>query len=165
MLAEAEAFVAKHKCGSCGGIRVKESELCTCNEAAKAGEGVMPNETGGPWVMGEPASNRAEHKCVDGTTKYFRADICVACLTARLAEAEAHEQQTHERLGVILGTDTSLEDAAKRMAKRLAAAEAERDVARLDLAIEKAFHTDTELYYQLLRKRDEAAKAGGGSDL
>ena len=49
----------------------------------------MPNETGGPWVMGEPAFNRAEHKCVDGTTKYFRADNCVACLTARLAEAEA----------------------------------------------------------------------------
>ena len=49
----------------------------------------MPNETGGPWVMGEPTTNRAEHKCVDGATKYFRADKCVACLTARLAAAEA----------------------------------------------------------------------------
>lgn len=48
--------------------------------------------------------------------------VTVDKLVQRLAEAEAHEQQTHERLGVILGTDTSLEDAAKRMAKRLAAA-------------------------------------------
>ena len=46
-----------------------------------------------------------------------------ADLHQRLAASEAHEQQTHERLGAILGTDTSLEDAAKRMAERLAAAE------------------------------------------
>lgn len=48
----------------------------------------------------------------------------VEALKQRLAAAEAHEQKTHERLGAILGTDTSLEEAAKRMAERLAAAEA-----------------------------------------
>lgn len=40
-LADAEAFVAKFKCGTCGGVRVKEAELCTCDdEAAKAAGGV-----------------------------------------------------------------------------------------------------------------------------
>ena len=36
-LAAAEAFVAKHKCGKCGGVRVTEQELCKCTEAAKGG--------------------------------------------------------------------------------------------------------------------------------
>lgn len=41
-LADAEAFVAKFKCGTCGGVRVKEAELCTCDdEAAKAAGGDM----------------------------------------------------------------------------------------------------------------------------
>lgn len=42
---------------------------------------------------------------------------------ARIAEMEAHEQQTHDILGAILGTDTSLEDGARRL-------EAERDALR-----------------------------------
>lgn len=38
-LAAAEVFIANHKCGTCCGIRVKESELCTCvaDESAKVG--------------------------------------------------------------------------------------------------------------------------------
>lgn len=36
-LAAAQTFVAKHKCGKCGGVRVTEQELCKCTEAAKGG--------------------------------------------------------------------------------------------------------------------------------
>lgn len=36
-------------------------------------------------------------------------------VTEMLREALEHEQQTHERLGAILGTDDSLEQCAKRM--------------------------------------------------
>lgn len=36
-LAAAEAVVAKHKCQTCGGVRVREAELCCCDEVAKGG--------------------------------------------------------------------------------------------------------------------------------
>jgi len=36
-------------------------------------------------------------------------------LRTKLAEFEQHERQTHETLGAILGTDTSLEAGAKRL--------------------------------------------------
>jgi chromosome segregation ATPase len=42
----------------------------------------------------------------------------------QLEAAYAHERQTHEQLGAILGTDDSLEECAKRMQAKLAAAEA-----------------------------------------
>ena len=42
---------------------------------------------------------------------------------ARASELQEHERQTHERLGAILGTDTSLEDGAKRLLARASAAE------------------------------------------
>jgi chromosome segregation ATPase len=45
-------------------------------------------------------------------------------LQAALAEAQEHERQTHERLGAILGTDTSLEDGARRLRVQLAEARA-----------------------------------------
>ena len=58
-------------------------------------------------------------------------------------------------------------DAIERLTMKLAAAdganqqhEAEIERLRLDLQIEKAFHTNTPYYYELCRKR-EAAKAGG----
>lgn len=47
------------------------------------------SEYDGLWVLGQPTMKRIEHACVDGSTKYFPETACVACLTARLAEAEA----------------------------------------------------------------------------
>ncbi len=61
---------------------------------------------------------------------------------AKIAEMERHEQQTHATLGAILGTDTSLEDAAKRMAAKLAQAEQERDEARKE-SLKWMAHVDT----------------------
>lgn len=49
-------------------------------------------------------------------------------LKERVVEAEKHEEQTHKILGEILGTDTSLEDAAKRMKDRLASSWEKRTV-------------------------------------
>lgn len=51
----------------------------------------------------------------------------LAAMRAKLAEAEAHEQETHRSLGAILGTDDSLEQCALRMKQRAEAAE--KDVA------------------------------------
>ena len=54
-------------------------------------------------------------------------------LRARVAELTEHERQTHLILGAILGTDTSLEDGAKRMAARIAELEADNAALRARL--------------------------------
>jgi hypothetical protein len=67
----------------------------------------------------------------------------LAAMTAERDEFEAHEMQTHEVLGSILGAHTSLEDAARQIVADLAAAREEarkwetvaRDIAKGDLYI------------------------------
>lgn len=57
---------------------------------------------------------------VPGTTHCLitTADAAIAELKARIEELSKHEENTHERLGAILGTDTSLEDGARRLKQR-----------------------------------------------
>jgi hypothetical protein len=45
------------------------------------------------------------------------SELDVVTCQKRIAELEAHETQTHQILGSVLGTDTSLEDAARRMVR------------------------------------------------
>lgn len=54
---------------------------------------------------------------VPGVKDRTLADL-VAQIIAERDELAEHERQTHERLGAILGTDTSLEDAARRMLRK-----------------------------------------------
>lgn len=56
----------------------------------------------------------------------------------RIAEYHEHERQTHEILGAILGTDTSLEDAAKRAMKRIAELDSENAMHRTTIEAFKA---------------------------
>lgn len=55
-----------------------------------------------------------------------------AALRKRVEELEAHERQTHETLGAILGTDDALHVLAARLKERAEKAELERDSYRRD---------------------------------
>lgn len=81
------------------------------------------------WIVRSVQDEReaAEARCVsleadcDEWRKQAGVQLTAATVMAkRCAELEAHEKQTHETLGAILGTDTSLEDAARRMQARCA---------------------------------------------
>lgn len=85
----------------------------------------------------------------------------------RLGEIAADNERlrTHgQRVGIDFGCDTAehMADEIESLRQQLAAAKTETNRLRMDLAIEKAFHSDTELYHQLIRKRDEAVTGGGG---
>lgn len=75
---------------------------------------------------------------------------------SELIGAREHERQTHERLGVILGTDTSLEDAAQRMARDLAYARKKLEMERYvsDTALRALSHG------AISRGRDTKLSAG-----
>ena len=73
------------------------------------------------------------------SSDWHESEAKAECLDLRLrvGELERHEEQTHERLGALLGTDDSLEECAKQLLSERDALKAEN--ARLQAIIDDAY--------------------------